>query len=112
MKALTIHTVVVAVALTLLATTSMAAMEMSSLPINQLKTDTHRATAATSSVPLYALNRFDAHTVAEQEMTDQELKAVEGGASNSEIANGLYGALSNLGWNDFAEGMWKGYCGC
>jgi bacteriocin-like protein len=43
--------------------------------------DTPSATSATAPVPLYALSRLEAETLAEQEMTDQELKAVEGGAS-------------------------------
>src|SRR5262245_11218265 len=82
MKTLTIHTLVVAVAVALSGSPSMAAMEMSSLPVNQSETDTHRATTTTSSVPLYALNRLDAETLAVQAMTDQELKAVEGGTLN------------------------------
>jgi bacteriocin-like protein len=109
MKSFMIHTLVVAVAL---GTASMAA-SAELFPVTPAeKLDSPIATAATSAAPLHALSRLDASKLTEQEMTDQELKTIEGGASNSEIANGLYGALTNIGLHDFAEGMWRGYCGC
>lgn len=43
------------------------------------QTGTHSVPAATSAAPLYALTHLDAQSLATQEMTDQELKAVEGG---------------------------------
>jgi hypothetical protein len=55
------------------------AMDVSSLPMTQSEKDRQGASTATSSVPLYALSRLDARTLAEKEMMDQELKAVEGG---------------------------------
>jgi hypothetical protein len=80
MKSLTIHTLVVAVALALSGTPSMAAMEFSDQPVSSAADgDTYSATPATSTVPLYALSRLDAQTLAKQEMTEQDLKAVEGG---------------------------------
>jgi hypothetical protein len=80
MKSLTIHTLVMAVSFALCGTPSMAATELSGQPMNQLQNDTHSVMAPTPSAALYALNGLDAHTLAEQAMTDQELKAVEGGA--------------------------------
>jgi hypothetical protein len=77
MKTLTIHIFVAAVALGLSATTSMAATEMSSL--NQIDKGTATATAAISPAPFHALSGLDEQALANQEMTDQELKAVEGG---------------------------------
>jgi hypothetical protein len=79
MKSLTINTLVVAVALTLWGTASLAASELS----GQSEKDTPSATVATSIVPLHALSRLDASTLADQEMTDQELKTVEGGLFDS-----------------------------
>jgi bacteriocin-like protein len=83
MKSLTINTLAVALAMALWGTPAMAtSREMPSLPVSPAEqTDTHSVATATSSVPLHALNRFDAQTLAAQEMTDQELKAVEGGAT-------------------------------
>ena len=80
MKSLTIHTLVVAVALALSGTPSLAAMELSGQPVSPAEQrDRHSVTAATAPVPLYALTRLDAQSLAAQAMTDQELKAVEGG---------------------------------
>ena len=80
MKSLTIKTLAVALTLALLITPSLAVSgELSNLPVSLSEKNTHEATAATSSTALFALNRLDAQTLAEQEMTDQELKAVEGG---------------------------------
>lgn len=82
MKSLTIHTLVVAVALTLWGTPSIAAnSEMASLQVNSAEqSDRHSAPTATSPAPLYALSRLDAQSLAEQEMTERELRAVEGGS--------------------------------
>jgi len=81
MKTLTINTLGVALALTLWGTSSMAAaMELSGQPVSPAEQrDRPSATAATPTVPLYALTRLDAQSLAAQAMTDQELKAVEGG---------------------------------
>jgi hypothetical protein len=79
MKSLTIHTLVVAMALALCGTPSMAATELSGQPLSQSEKHATSATAATYSAPLYAVSRLEAQTFADQEMTDQELKAVEGG---------------------------------
>jgi hypothetical protein len=76
MKSLRNNTLVMAVAMTLWATTSMAG-ESSNLPVGSSEKDI-TATAA-SSAPLHALSRLEDQTLADQEMTDQELKAVEGG---------------------------------
>ena len=79
MKSLTIHIVAVALALAM-GTPSLAATgELSSQPVSQSEQDTLGRTAETATAPLYALSRLEAHTLAAQEMTDQELKAVEGG---------------------------------
>jgi hypothetical protein len=72
------NTLVMAVAMILWATASMAG-EVSNLPIGSSEKDTINASAAASPAPLFALSGLDAETLAEQEMTDQELKAVEGG---------------------------------
>jgi hypothetical protein len=94
MKSLTIHTLAVAVAI-VLGTASMAsAVELSTVPVNQK--DTASVTAATAPAPLHALSRLDAPALAEQEMTDQELMAVEGGD--------IYSA--------FMTGFLRGTCGC
>ena len=71
----------------------MAATEFSGQPLSQSENDTHSATAATSPAPFYALNRLDAQTLAEQEMTDQELKATEGGLVVIAIIGILIGPL-------------------
>jgi hypothetical protein len=76
MKALTTHTIVVALALALCGTPSMAG-EVSNLPVSS--SDKDITAAAASPSPLYALNRLDTQSLAAQAMTDQELKAVEGG---------------------------------
>jgi hypothetical protein len=114
MKSLTSKTSVAALAIALWATSSIAGTgEIFSVPVGQLETDTHSVMAATPPATLYALSRLDAQTVVGQAMTDQELKAVEGGASNAETVSGLYGALFfNLMWYDFADGVQRGYCGC
>jgi len=80
MKTLTINTLV-ALSMALLMTPSMAATgELSPLPVSSAEQrDRHSVTAATAPVPLYALTRLDAQSLAAQAMTDQELKAVEGG---------------------------------
>jgi bacteriocin-like protein len=57
-----------------------AAGELASVPvISPEQSDIHSAILATSAAPLYALKSLDAETLTAQEMTDQELKAVEGG---------------------------------
>jgi hypothetical protein len=118
MKTLTIHTL--AVALTLWGTSSLAAtVEVSSLPVTPAdQTDTHKATEGTSAAPFHALNRLDAQTVAEQEMTDQELKAVEGGAGAlMDVTVGTGGTTitttlpNDPAWNAFADGLGKGFLG-
>jgi hypothetical protein len=80
MKSLKTHTLVVAVALALWGTPALAVMELSDQPVSSIEDrDTHSPTSATSTIPLYALSRLDAQTLAAQEMTDQDLKEVEGG---------------------------------
>jgi hypothetical protein len=76
MKPVTIHTLVVAVTLALSGTTSMAA-QLAGQPLSQSEKQTTSATE-TSPAPLFALSGLDAQTLAEQAMTDHELKAVEG----------------------------------
>jgi bacteriocin-like protein len=75
MKSLTKNTL--AMAMTLWTTAAMAG-EKSNPPMSLSEKDIS-ATVAASPTPLHALSRLDAQSVAEQEMTDQELKAVEGG---------------------------------
>ena len=81
MNSLANKTVLVALALTLCGTSSMAATgELSPLPVSPAEQrDRHSVTAATPTVPLFALTRLNAQSLAAQAMTDQELKAVEGG---------------------------------
>jgi hypothetical protein len=81
MNSLANKTVLVALALTLWGTSSMAATgEGSLVPVSPAEQrDQHSVTAATAPVPLFALTRLDAQSLAAQAMTDQELKAVEGG---------------------------------
>jgi hypothetical protein len=93
MKSLTTKTLVVALSLTLCWTPSMAAVEFSGQPLSQSEKDTRSAAAATSAAPFYALNRLDAQTLAEQQMTDQELKATEGGLVLIAIIIPLVGLL-------------------
>jgi len=100
MKSLTIHTLIVAVAL--LGTSSMAAAgELSTLTTNPTEQrDTHSANAATSAAPLFALSGLDAQSLADQEMTDQELKAVEGGQTVVyHIDLGFMGQVRLYVWN-------------
>jgi hypothetical protein len=78
MKSLRNNTLVMAVAMTLWATTSMAG-EVLKLSVGSSEIDTHRAAVASSTTSFHALSRVDAQTLAEQEMTDQELRSVEGG---------------------------------
>jgi hypothetical protein len=80
MKPFTTTTLTVAVSMALLVTPVLAATgEVSPVPVSPAdQTDTHKATEATSPAPFHALNRLDAQSLAEQEMTDQELQAVEG----------------------------------
>jgi hypothetical protein len=75
----TIKTLVVTM---VLGTASVAAgAELTSMPVSPAEqSDAHHATAATAVGSLYALNPLNAETLAAQEMTDQELKAVEGRA--------------------------------
>jgi hypothetical protein len=72
MKPLMNNTLAMAVAITLWATASMAG----EVSISSSEKDPISATAA---APYFALTHLDAKTLAEQQMTDQELKAVEGG---------------------------------
>jgi hypothetical protein len=85
MNSLANKTVLVALALTLWGTSSMAATgEGSLVPVSPAEQrDQHSVTAATAPVPLFALTRLDAQSLAAQAMTDQELKAVEGTYSPS-----------------------------
>jgi hypothetical protein len=83
MKSLTIYTLVVAMAVGAIPLIA-AAGEVPNLLVNRSETNSHKATASTSTVALHALNRLDAQTLAEEEMTDQELEAVEGGTSMTE----------------------------
>ena len=84
MNSMANKTVLVALALTLWGTSSMAAAgEVSPVPVSSAEQrDRPSVTAATPTVPLFALTRLDAQSLAAQAMTDQELKAVEGGASS------------------------------
>ena len=110
MKSLTIHTLVVAVALTLWGTPSMAASgEVSSLPVSPAEKDTTSATA-TSAAPLYALSGLDAQTLAAQAMTDQELKAVEAGQLDLEIGHAVM-VTGVDGIDSFLRGVSRG-CNC
>src|SRR5262249_11272969 len=98
MKSLTIHTLFVAVALAmaLLGTPSMAASAFSGPPLSQSDKHTTSASPAPSPASCYALNRLDAETLAAQEMTDQELKSVEGGWSLAMFAYPNYVANTSL----------------
>jgi hypothetical protein len=106
MKSLTIYTLVVAAALALWGTPSMATSgELASVSVSPAE-QSDKQRAATSAVPLHALSRLDAQTLAEHEMTDQELKLVEGGQLGLElgdVATGIYGS--------FLYGFSKS-CGC
>jgi hypothetical protein len=90
MKSLAIHTLAMAVTITLWATTSMAG-EVSNLPTRSSEKHSTSATAP-SPAPLFALSGLDAQTLADQRMTDQELKAVEGGYFG--VYAGMYITLS------------------
>ena len=81
MNSMANKTVLVALALTLWGTSSMAtAGELAPLPVSPAEQrDRPSVTAATPTVPLFALTRLDAQSLTAQAMTDQELKAVEGG---------------------------------
>ncbi|MCM3902346.1 MAG: hypothetical protein ND866_11620 [Pyrinomonadaceae bacterium] len=87
MNSMANKTVLVALALTLWGTSSMAATgELSPLPVSPAEqSDRHSVTAATAPVPLFALTRLDTQSLAAQAMTDQELKAVEGGKASNEL---------------------------
>ena len=80
MNSMANKTVLVALALTLWGTSSMAAAgELAPLPVSPAEqSDRHSATAATPTVPLYALSRLEVQSLGAQAMTDQELKAVAG----------------------------------
>jgi hypothetical protein len=78
MKSLTINTLLVAVALAVSVTPSLA-MDVSSMPVSLVDKEMQNARATTSVAPLHALSRLDGESLAGQEMTDQELKAIEGG---------------------------------
>ena len=93
MKSLTIHTLVVALSLSLCWTPSMAAAEFSGQPLSEPEKQTISANPAISGAPLYALHRLDAQSLAAQEMTDQELKATEGGLVVIAIIGILIGPL-------------------
>ena len=83
MKSLTFHTLVMALALALSGTTSKAT-DLSNLPENPTEQrDTLSANTGTLPTSLHALRNLDAQSLAAQVMTDQELKAVEGGRSTS-----------------------------
>ena len=92
MKSLRNNTLVMAVAMTLWASASMAG-ELSNLPVSSSEKDQISATSAASSPLLHALNRLDARSLAEQEMTDEELKAVEGGLVVPNIIAVLFALL-------------------
>ena len=88
----TIKTLVVAM---VLGTASVAAAaELSSVPVRQK--DTSSATATTAA-PLHALSRLDAQSLEAQEMTDEELKAVEGGTVTAVSLRTVVIDLSFLG---------------
>jgi hypothetical protein len=105
MKSSTNKTVLVALAMALWGTSSMAAGgEMSTVPVRQAEDkEMSSATTATSPAPLHALNRLDAETIAGQEITDPELKTVEGGVSFSDLAS-MY--EPGTGWHEF---YWAAY---
>jgi bacteriocin-like protein len=116
MKSLANKTILVALAMALWGTSSSMAAGgvMSTVPVRQAEDKEMKSTTtATSILPLYALTALDEEILAAQEMTDQELKAVEGGMSNSESISQLSGALFfNLMWYDYLDGFSRGYCGC
>jgi bacteriocin-like protein len=74
MKSLTINSIVLAVALW---TTPSVAGTVE--PVSQSDNPMTSATVTTSPASFHALSGLDAETLAAQEMTDQELKTVEGG---------------------------------
>jgi hypothetical protein len=76
MKSLTINTLLVAAALALSVTPSMAASVETANPGEE--SDRHRVTGAASSAPFHALSRLDAQSLEEQKMTNEELQAIEG----------------------------------
>jgi len=67
------------------------------------QTDTHHTTAATSPVPLHALSRLDTQSLAAQEMSEQELKAVEGGTMPG------FTLPAGDGWVAFGAGIVAGF---
>jgi hypothetical protein len=92
MKSLMSKTLVPAFAMALWATSSIAATgEMSSVPVSPTEPEQATQPAAVATVPaqLHALNRLDTQSLAAQTMTDQELKAVEGGSIYSFMSNAL-----------------------
>ena len=99
MKSLTNNTLMMAMAMTLWATASMAD-EVSNLPMNSLEKDTVSASAAAYPAPLHALSHLDAQILGDQVQTEQELKAVGGGAGN------IYDAFLE----GFREGYLFSYC--
>jgi hypothetical protein len=80
MKSLTIHTLLVPLALTLCGAGSLAAMELPNPLVSQSEQKTIAAPAVTHGTALYAMNALDTESLTSQEMTDEELKAVEGAA--------------------------------
>jgi hypothetical protein len=90
MESLMSKTLVAAFAMALWATSSIAATgEMSGVPVSPAEPDTQHAAVVTVPAPLHALNRLDTQSLAAQAMTDQELKAVEGGSIYSHMNNAL-----------------------
>ena len=89
MKSLMNNTLAVAVAMTLWATAAMAG-EVPNVPVDTAKqTDISSITGGTSTAPFHALSSLDTQSLATQELTDQELKAVEGGSIYSFMSNAL-----------------------
>jgi hypothetical protein len=111
MKSLTIHTLVVAAALALSGTPSLAAAgEFSTSPVSQVEKDMHNVTAATSADPFHALSGLDARSLEEQEMTDQELDAVDGGMfADNPLAPPRTWYMIDLGFYEIAVNVETGF---
>ena len=80
MKLLTIRTLAIVIVLALSVNPSVAGTDLYGQPVSSaVDRDTDSVTPEASMPPLYALSRLEAQNLAEQELTDQELKEVEGG---------------------------------
>jgi hypothetical protein len=78
MKSLTVKRLIVVVAMVLWVTPSLA-MDVSNVPVGTPEqTDKSRTMVSPSAALLYALSGLDTESLAEQEMTDQELRGIVG----------------------------------